>query len=155
MRKNVFKRETLNLTGGIIIPPFIIEDYYLEPEEKYHLAEFLQRHYILCGEITTSAFKSDSDNHYLWYRGMLNMLQDLYYIYVISEEELDDCLEFRIQINPWYLKYTKTNPYYGVYQMNYLQFLKTVILPEIEDTRLREELINTILDWSVEDDLDS
>ena len=152
--KNKFKRETFNLNGGFIIPPFIIADDNLDLEDKYNLSGFLQKHLILGDKFIVRVFKCDSCNSHEFFQEMVNRLQELFYVSVNFTDEIDDHLVFMIQINPWYLKYIKMNPYYGIYKADYFQFLNTVILPEIEDVNLRKELINTILDHSIKDDLD-
>ena len=154
MGKSTFKRDTLGLTGGFIIPPFIIADDNLDLEDKYNLSGFLQKHLILGNEFKVPVFKCDCCNRHEFFREMVIRLEELFYITVNSTDEFDDHLVFTIQINPLYLKYIKRNPYYGVYRIDYFQFLLNDILPEIEDEDLREELINTILDNSIDDDSD-
>lgn len=152
--KNKFKRETFNLNCGFIIPPFIIADDNLDLEDKYNLSGFLQKHFILGDNFSVKVFKCDTCSRYEFFQEMVNRLQELFYVSVNSSAEIDDCLFFSIQINPWYLKYIKMNPYYGIYKADYFQFLNRVILPEIKDVNLRIKLINTILDHSIKDDLD-
>lgn len=153
--KNKLRRDTFDLNGGFIIPPFIIADDNLDLEDKYNLSGFLQKHFTLGNEFRVSIFKCESCISYEFFREMVIRLEELFYVSVNSTDEFDDHLVFTIQINPWYLKYIKRNPYYGVYRIDYFQFLLNDILPEIEDEDLRKELINTILDNSTVDDLDS
>jgi len=153
MRKSKFERDTFSLAVGFIVPPFVMVDSNLVLDEKYQLSQFLHQHMFL-GEFKITVVKCDCCNNYEINCQNINKLQDLYYISVTSTEEFDNCTKFGIQIHPWYQRYIKMNPYYGVYQVNYFHFLKSVILPEITDVHLKEELINTILDNSTDNNVD-
>lgn len=45
------------------------------------------------------------------------------------------------------------NPFYGKNKVEYFQFLRDVILPDLKDQTLRKKLINTLTEDIQDDDL--
>lgn len=149
MKKNFFQLDTSNLISGLIIPPFICTDPILDKNLKYHLSECLQIHQISKGKIKLRAIKCDCCDHHERYCDRIDYLHEMNYIKVISRKEMDDFTDLKIKINPWYLQYIDLNPYYGDYEIDYFQFLREEVLPELPDDKIKEKLINTILDNSI------
>jgi len=146
---SIFQTETSNLNGGLIIPPFILTDPNLDVVLHYHLSDFLQIHQFSKGKIKLSLIKCNCCDHHERYCDIIDHLQEMNYINVISRKEMDDCSELKIKINPWYLQYIDMNPYYGDYEIDYFQFLKDEIIPELTDDNIKEKLLNSILDYSI------
>lgn len=144
MKKNIFQINTSNFFGGSIIPSFIIEDPNIGTVIQEHLFEYLKIHQFSNGKIILRLFNCNCCDHHERYREMFDLLERLNYINVTSHMDFDDRMEFKIKINPWYLKYIDMNPYYGYYQKDYFEFLQEVILPNLSDENQKEKLINGI-----------
>ena len=114
----------------------------------YHLSEYLQTHQFSKGKIKLNVFKCDCCDHLERYCDMIDYLQEMNYILVTKKKERGTKTEMKIEINPWYLEYIDMDPYYGDYEIDYFQFLKDVVIPRLPETRIKEKLINTILDHS-------